>query len=566
LDLRGTTHAFQSNCATQTGGAINNTGAGTVNLFGSNEFTDNTANASPNDIHNDGTFNLGSVVSDSSTISRTSASTPVHVKTTLSGGVTGSGSMYLHQGELHLAENRQIHQGKFETTSQTRTFVTINSNHLVQEKGIDRFADLGNASVAQSKMAKVIERKGYSIHTTGTMNLKSDSVLHVDLKNSDLGKTYLIAYNEDENQKPKAIDNEATAWKDKNITIISSNPMLSFYRVEGDAENGFVMISSEESNSVDVIEDLGSHKPMYYGWLSDLSDLRHRIGEVRYGAQDGLWVKGVYSRYRASGLGEGNLKAKDYSVHLGLDHQIVEDEDKSWLLGMSFKAGRLDLDSNRSDGSGDTDHYMLKGYATYFNKSGSYLDIVASLGYFDNEFTGFHDVYSGYMKGEYDNWGYGLSLEGGHMFSWGEDIDDRQWHNHWFFEPQFQLSYLRIQGEEFDTSVGIHVDQKNTNYLTGRLGGVFGKKFNYGDENSLDKRFLQIGARAGWIHEFKGDQSLKMNGVKYTGKTADDVFYYGLDVDWQFGQNQKCYLQVDRAHGSGYRKEVQVRLGYRYEF
>ena len=95
---------------------------------------------------------------------------------------------------------------------------------------------------------------------------------------------------------------------------------------------------------------------------------------------------------------------------------------------------------------------------------------------------------------------------------------------------------------------------------------MLGKKFSYGGENSLDKRYVQIAGRAGLIHEFDGDQSLYMNGRRFTGHVAENVFYYGLDLDWQFGIDQKLYLQVDRAHGDGYHKDIQVRAGYRYRF
>ena len=77
---------------------------------------------------------------------------------------------------------------------------------------------------------------------------------------------------------------------------------------------------------------------------------------------------------------------------------------------------------------------------------------------------------------------------------------------------------------------------------------------------------MQIAGRAGLIHEFDGDQSLYMNGRRFTGHVAENVFYYGLDLDWQFGIDQKLYLQVYRAHGDGYHKDIQVRAGYRYRF
>lgn len=212
------------------------------------------------------------------------------------------------------------------------------------------------------------------------------------------------------------------------------------------------------------------------------------------------------------------------------------------------------------------DHYTLKAYGTYMNAKGSYADIVGAVGHFQTDFSGFHNERAGYMHGDFSNWGYGVSAETGHMLRWDGEADDRRRHDYWFFEPQFQLSFFHVDGRDYDTSNAIHVRQKDVDFLTGRIGGVLGKKFGYGGTNGPDERYMQIAGRAGWIHEFDGEQSLDMNGRRFTGNVADNVFYYGLDIDWQCGQAQKLYVQLDRAEGSGYRKDIQVRAGYRVAF
>ncbi len=553
---------FAGNIAGDAGGAIYNSGADTVVMGGRNLFEGNTAGGKDNDIYNDGIFWFGSNETE-------------HVATILNGGVTGSGEMYLNQGTLILAQGHQIHQNTFKAAAGTITYLTLTSSHLVQESGVAHFSELDDGvQDGHAKALDAISNDGFSIHTRGGMILDKDAVLYVTISDNEPGKTYLVAYNEQPDDASDAsltsslvtqgFEHEETAWKGVNLR--SGNPMLEFTRVEEDNDNGYVMISSRASNSVGIIEDLGGLNHIYYGWLSDLSDLRHRLGEVRYGAQDGVWGKVIYSRYHAQGLGDGDVKTEDYSVHIGIDRLIDKSEDRSWLVGVSFRGGYADMEADRYDGSGDMDHYMLKAYGAYMNKYGSYADIVGSVGYFDTDFSGFHNEYTGYMHGDFSNWGYGLSVEVVHMFKWGEDVDDRQWHNHWFFEPQIQLSWFHVDGEDYGTSNGIHVRQNDVDFLTGRLGGVLCKKFSYGWENSLDRRYVQIAGRAGWIHEFDGDQSLYMNGSRFTGHVAENVLYYGLDVDWQFGQNRKLYVQVDRAEGDGYRKDIQIRAGYRYQF
>ena len=133
----------------------------------------------------------------------------------------------------------------------------------------------------------------------------------------------------------------------------------------------------------------------------------------------------------------------------------------------------------------------------------------------------------------------------------------------WFAEPQIQLSYFRVKGKNYETSNAIHVEQKSVNFLTGRVGVSAGKQFAYGAEK---KRYLQLSAKAGLIHEFAGDQKLRLNEKKLSADGKKNLFYYGADMDWQFADNHKLYLKVDRATGSGYRKDIQIQGGYRYSF
>lgn len=45
----------------------------------------------------------------------------------------------------------------------------------------------------------------------------------------------------------------------------------------------------------------------------------------------------------------------------------------------------------------------------------------------------------------------------------------------WFAEPQLQLSYLKVQGEDYALTNGMRIEEKNADSLTGRVGLVLGK-------------------------------------------------------------------------------------------
>lgn len=324
-----------------------------------------------------------------------------------------------------------------------------------------------------------------------------------------------------------------------------------------------------DTPETDTIKNLGTLHAHYLAWRSDLSDLRKRLGEVRYGAQEGAWAKVIYDRERASGLVGQGYKAETYGVHIGADRFVKNNENGSWLAGGSLKFARADQEhlADANNGTGVLDQYSANLYATYASRSGAYADFVLSGGYYEQELEGRSNQADRTVKGDYSTFGFGISAEVGHMLSFDEDVDDRQWYNHWFLEPQLQLAYYWLNGQDFKTSTGMRVSQDDLHALTGRAGAVLGKKWNYGGENDLDRRFLQFALRAGLIHEFLGQQDVTLNdNYIFRGELGGTTFYYGITGDWAFSPVQKVYFTLERETGSNYRRDLGLRFGYRYEF
>ena len=174
---------------------------------------------------------------------------------------------------------------------------------------------------------------------------------------------------------------------------------------------------------------------------------------------------------------------------------------------------------------------------------------------------------------DYNTWGFGASVEVGHMFAFDEGVDDRRWFNHWFIEPQLQLSYFRAKGADYTTSTGLKIEQENADFLTGRAGLVIGKKFNYGTENDLDRRYFQIAAIGGVKHEFLGgDQTIHYTGTDKerlsvkANELSGTRYYYGVNADWQLGNQWRVYGQIAREEGDDYTKEYDINLGLKYQF
>ena len=319
---------------------------------------------------------------------------------------------------------------------------------------------------------------------------------------------------------------------------------------------------------------IGTSASQALAYMADLEDLRKRIGEVRYGAQSGAWVKAFAKKDNVSASGNRGFEQDVYGINVGLDTLVGTSESASWLVGGAFRYARADQEGIGIDStSGDLDEYSIKAYATWMHEKGSYADFVLQAGRYEQELNGLDNTGTGASHADYGTWGFGASIEIGHTFSLADDVDDRRWFNHFFIEPQLELSYFHARGADYSTSTGLKVSQDNADFLTGRAGLVLGKKFNYGTEDELDRRYFQLAVIGGVKHEFLGgDQTIRYTGVGGAQACvhADDIdgtrFYYGLNFDWQVSDSFRLYAQFDREEGDHYTKEYDVSVGAKWSF
>lgn len=375
--------------------------------------------------------------------------------------------------------------------------------------------------------------------------------------------TYSLLFTKDEN-----IDSD-TKWEE------TGNGKGYWHLVQiGTTPGGSDESGQSTPAEAQQIQNLGSSVAQAVGWLSEKNDLRRRLGEVRYGSQAGAWAKAFTRQDRAEGFRYNGFKQESTGIHIGYDTFVSQNEHTAWLVGATFRYAHSKQEGIETayGGDGKLNEYSGKVYATWMHESGSYMDILAQVGYYDQEINGLNNVGNGSFDADYHNWGYGASVEVGHMFTVSNGSDDRPWYNHWFIEPQLELSYFYVKGEDFKTSTGLKVEQGDADFLTGRAGLVVGKKVNYGTLNDLDKRWYQIGVIGGVTHEFLGDQTITFTGTE--GKSAEvkghglggTSFYYGVTADWQVSDNVRLYGEVSREEGEHYTKDYGVNVGFKYSF
>lgn len=287
--------------------------------------------------------------------------------------------------------------------------------------------------------------------------------------------------------------------------------------------------------------------------MSHLSDLRERLGEIRYGnGTDGLWVRGFTEENRLSGLGGTDLSQNVYGTSFGYDRLLEQDENNKWLLGLR---GQISRAHQRVDGlhgaSGDNRSYGIAAYATWQHAEGWYADTVLSWDWYDQNLkTRMLDGTP--VHGSYHSYAGGISQEVGRMFRFDNGL---------FIEPQLQLSWYWIKGMDFTTSNGMDVDQDDAHALTGRAGLVVGKKWDL--DNS---RYFQPYLKGGVRHEFMGDQKVTVNGIKFTNDLRGTRGYYGAGFDLQFASNARIYAEFEREDGQKASTPWSVSAGLRVEF
>ncbi len=308
-----------------------------------------------------------------------------------------------------------------------------------------------------------------------------------------------------------------------------------------------------------ALSGFAGHYAMWYGYQTDL---RKRLGEIRYGTQTGLWIRGFADKVRLDGLGGTNFTQNLVGGSIGYDTLADVDETYMWLVGMQIRSGHADQRTNgRWDGYGDLTSIGGGLYSTWVHVDGWYLDAVATMDWFNHEIrtsmldgTGVHDDRSSY--------GIGASLEAGRKINFTYSNEDR---DYWFLEPQLQLSWFWVRGGDYRADNGMTIEQNDMASLTGRAGLVLGKKFTLEDD-PFHPRYVQPYIKAGVNHEFLGDQTARINGHRYTSELDGTRVYYGFGADWQATDNLRIYMQAEREHGENFTREYNVSAGLKFKF
>lgn len=274
-----------------------------------------------------------------------------------------------------------------------------------------------------------------------------------------------------------------------------------------------------------------------FQWRHDMNDLTKRMGELRDAPQGvGTWARLYGSEQEYDGIESTNT-----SIQIGADYDV----GAGWKVGGSFTY--TDGSSDFSNGTADHEAFGFAIYGTWLSESGQFVDLIAKYSRLDTDFS-----ISG-MDGSYDNNAWSVSAE----YGWHLKLSDLA-----FVEPQVELTYGTVLGDEIHASNGVRVEQDDFTSFIGRLGVRGGFYFP-------EKRG-NVYARVSVLHDFDGEMETHASLGKAHNTIKDDMggtwVEYGVGANFNWTDATYTYVDLERNSGGDVVEHWRWNVGLRHVF
>lgn len=270
----------------------------------------------------------------------------------------------------------------------------------------------------------------------------------------------------------------------------------------------------------------------------EMNDLTKRMGELRDSPEGiGSWVRVYGSEYEH---GSQNVEAKNTSIQVGSDFDV----GYGWKIGAAFSY--TNTDASMKNGTADGDMYGFAVYGSWLHESGQFVDLIAKYTRMDNDFA------IDNMSGSYDNNGYSVSAE----YGWNLRFNDLA-----FVEPQVELTYGTVTGDDFTASNGVRIEQDDTDSFIGRIGVRGGFLFpnNKGT----------IYARASVLHDFDGETAFKATkgtSDAFTEDLGGTWYEFGVGANFNVTDQTYTYVDLERTTSAEVNENWRWNVGLRHVF
>lgn len=306
--------------------------------------------------------------------------------------------------------------------------------------------------------------------------------------------------------------------------------------VETNGKGEIVSSSTEANTKLEDFKEVTSVS--FVQWRNEVNHLTRRMGDLR-SSESGV---GAWARVHGgeSKVKDSSVEFDTTSVQVGADARVSD-----WIVGsaLSYNDSSIDL----ANGDGDGESWSLAVYASRFFDSGAFIDLTGRYGYLKNEFT------SKDMGVKTDNHAFALSAEVGHRFEVAKNA---------YVEPQVELAYGFIKGDDVTASNGVRLEQDDAQTLTGRVGLRFGA-------DCPNDRGTVYGL-VSYNYEFLGDiesrASLGDKSARMERSLDGGWFSYGIGAQANISKTWSAYGELERTSGGDVENPWRWSVGVRHVF
>ena len=506
--------------------SINESGDNIVKLTGSVDFNYDAATSGTT---TDATVNINLSNADSSWVGNS--------KTSIDSGTPAeemrTGKLNLTLGNGASWSPTEVDTSVKDSRAEALNSVTLNNGVINLTTEGATSVDIKNLSGNGTVNTEVTKTDG-GLKAAGSLNIQSgESKLNVVAQG-------ITADDVENNDQLAAITGVVNRGDDSSVTTTT--------KVKEGAVKGEITQTTDASGKTTTSQGSNSKLTAFntvsamatMAWRHDMNDLSKRMGELRDSPEGiGSWVRFYGSEQE---YGRQNVTSKSTSVQLGTDYDI----GSGWKVGGAFTY--TDGSATYDNGSSDNKAFGFAAYGSWLADNGLFVDMIGKYSRLSADF----DLAD--MSGKSKNNAYSASIEAGWHLPFAELA---------FVEPQAELTYGVVVGDDFTTSNGVKVSQDDTEALIGRLGVRTG--FHFPNKKGT------IYARASVLHDFKGESEFTASlasdsSVRSTVKDDIGGTYYeiGVGANFNWTDNAYSYVDLEKQNGGDVKENWRWNVGFRY--
>lgn len=277
-------------------------------------------------------------------------------------------------------------------------------------------------------------------------------------------------------------------------------------------------------------------------WYQQLEQNSGRLGELRSGADQGVWIRAYGGRFTLESAGVSST-ADTFGVQFGRDLRFTRPYG-DWYLGLSGGVAQAHTDVANS-GNANVYPWNAGLYGGFLAKNGWFADAsFGALGNYNNATTSANDT------ANYHDNGLFASIEGGRRLNFAGG---------WTVEPRVALDYLRTDSVSYAYASGLPVQLAAQGTTIGTVGVTISKTLAIG--HAALQPYLRFNA----VHAFTTDQTVTVAGLPITAQTPSTWGLVGAGVQSALGRNSHLSLDVTYGKGQqGYQNPVTINVGFAY--